>query len=417
MDKVIVMRPLLRLSRSLLPLFLLSACGGGGGGGGGSTPSPSAPAISAFSASPAQVQPGQSVTLSWTVQGATSLTISPGVGSVDGLTSRAVTPAASTTYVLTAANPSGSVTASTTVTVASAPYPPGLASGNLQVGGVTREFRVYTPAGLTGPPKALVLVLHGGGGAGLNIANPGAHPLSVFRDVADREGLIVVYPGGQPALDGSPGWNDCRSDNQTSSNADDIGFLNALIEQLRTAYGLPTSKVFMAGGSNGAQMTLSYALAGPANVAAVASSNGNMAKTPKTGACSASPPRRLPVLMVHGTADPAMPYAGGCVANLGGNCNRGQVISAEATRDVWRQANGATGTPVETVFNGDPSDAGPANRLVYSGASDVEWWRMDGAGHPVASQTVLVPTTPESGRQNRDVEFAEIAWSFFKSKL
>ena len=405
MDKIILMRHRLRFSRGLLPVFLLAACGGGGGGG--STPAPSAPAISAFSASPAQVQPGQSVTLSWTVQGATALSISPGVGSVDGLSSRAVTPAASTTYVLTAANPSGSVTASTTVTVASAPYPPGLA----------REFRVYTPAGLTGPPKALVLVLHGGGGAGLTIANPGAHPLSVFRDVADREGLIVVYPGGQPALDGSPGWNDCRSDNQTSSNADDIGFLNALIEQLRTAYGLPTSKVFMAGGSNGAQMTLSYALAGPANVAAVASSNGNMAKSPKTGACSASPPRRLPVLMVHGTADPAMPYAGGCVANLGGNCTRGQVISAEATRDVWRQANGATVTPVQTVFNGDTSDPGPANRLVYSGASDVEWWRMDGAGHPVASQKVLVPTTPESGSQNRDVEFAEIAWSFFKARL
>jgi polyhydroxybutyrate depolymerase len=401
----------------IMPMIgvLLAACGGGGGGG--STPAPSAPAISAFSASPAQVQPGQSVTLSWTVQGATSVTISPGVGSVDGLSSRAVTPAAGTTYVLTAANPSGSVTASTTVTVASAPYPPGLAPGNLQVGGVTREFRVYTPAGLTGPPKALVLVLHGGGGAALNIANPGAHPLSVFRDVADREGLIVVYPGGQPALDGSPGWNDCRSDNQTSSNADDIGFLNALIEQLRTAYGLPTSKVFMAGGSNGAQMTLSYALAGPANVAAVASSNGNMAKSPKAGACSASPPRRLPVLMVHGTADPAMPYAGGCVANLGGNCTRGQVISAEATRDVWRQANGATGTPVQTVFNGDTSDPGPANRLAYHGPSDVEWWRMDGAGHPVASQKVLVPTTPESGSQNRDVDFAEIAWAFFKSKL
>jgi hypothetical protein len=42
---------------------------------------------------------------------------------------------------------------------------------------------------------------------------------------------------------------------------------------------------------------------------------------------------------------------------------------------------------------------------------------MDGAGHPVASQKVLVPTTPESGSQNRDAEFAEIAWAFFKSKL
>ena len=401
----------------IMPMIglLLVACGGGGGGG--STPAPSAPAISAFSASSAQVQPGQSVTLSWTVQGATSLTISPGVGSVVGLSSQTVSPAATTTYVLTAANAFGSVTASTTVTVASAPYPPGLAPGNLQVGGVTREFRVYTPSGMTGPPKALVLVLHGGGGAGLNIANPGAHPLSVFRDVADREGFIVVYPGGQPATDGSPGWNDCRSDNQTSSNANDIAFLNALIEQLRTGYGLPTSKVFMAGGSNGAQMTLSYALAGPANVAAVASSHGNMAKTPKPGACSALPPRRLPVLMVHGTEDPAMPYAGGCVANQGGLCNRGEVVSAEATRDFWRQANGATGTPVQTVFNGNTSDPGPANRLFYSGPSDVEWWRLDGAGHPVTSQKVLIPTSPESGPQNRDVEFAEIAWAFFKSKL
>ncbi len=395
---------------------LLAACGGGGSGTGSGTPA-GPPIISVFAASAAQVQPGQSTTLSWTVQGATSLTISPGVGSVDGFSSRTVSPEVSTTYVLTAANPSGSVTASTTVTVAPAPYPPGLASGSLQVGGVTREFRVYTPAGMTGSPKALVLVLHGGGGIGLGIANPGAHPLSVFRDVADREGFVVVYPGGLPALDGSPGWNDCRSDNQTSSQADDIGFLNALIERLRSQYGLPGARVFMAGGSNGAQMTLSYAMAGPANVAAVASSNGNMAKTPKTGACSASPPRRLPVLMVHGTADPAMPYAGGCVANLGGNCNRGQVISAEATRDVWRQANGATGTPVQTVFNGDTSDPGPANRLVYSGPSHVEWWRMDGGGHPVASQKVLVPTSTESGPQNRDVEFAEIAWAFFKSKL
>ncbi|MFM8820572.1 MAG: alpha/beta hydrolase family esterase, partial [Phenylobacterium sp.] len=355
----------------LIPLIglLLAACGGGGGGsGGGVTPTP--PVISAFTASAAQIQPGQTATLSWTVQGATSLSINQGVGSVDGATSRTVSPGATTTYVLTAANASGSVTASTTVTVAAAPYPPGLVSGNLQVGGVTREFRIYTPAGLTAAPKAVVLVLHGGGGEGLEVANPGAHPLSIFQDVADRESFIVVYPGGRPATDGSPGWNDCRSDNLTSSNADDIGFLNALIEQLRTQYGLPTSKVFMAGGSNGAQMTLSYALAGPANVAAVASSNGNMAKTPKTGACSASPSRRLPVLMVHGTADSAMPYAGGCVANLGGNCNRGQVISAEATRDFWRQANGATGTPVQTVFNSNTTDPGPANRLAYSGPSE-----------------------------------------------
>jgi hypothetical protein len=35
----------------------------------------------------------------------------------------------------------------------------------------------------------------------------------------------------------------------------------------------------------------------------------------------------------------------------------------------------------------------------------------------VASRSVLIATDPVSGAQNRDVEFAEIAWAFFRSRL
>ena len=91
-----------------------------------------------------------------------------------------------------------------------APYPAGLSSATLVVGGLTREYRVHVPPSVTTAPAAVVLVLHGGGGAGLEVANLGAHPLSVFRTVADREGFVVVYPGGMPAADRSAGWNDCR---------------------------------------------------------------------------------------------------------------------------------------------------------------------------------------------------------------
>jgi len=122
--------------------------------------------------------------------------------------------------------------------------------------------------------------------------------------------------------------------------------------------------------------------------------------------------------MAHGTADPAMPYAGGCVANLGSDCLRGRVISAEATRNVWLSANGlAEISPVQTVFDTNKTDPGPANRFAYAGGSPVEWWRMDGGGHPVSSRTVLVASSPASGPQNRDVEFAEIAWNFFNKSL
>ncbi|MFM8509594.1 MAG: hypothetical protein ACKOCU_04610, partial [Betaproteobacteria bacterium] len=80
------------------------------------------------------------------------------------------------------------------ITPIAAPYPAGLSDQTLAVVGVNRQYRVHVPAGLTSP-KAVVLVLHGGGGEGLNVANTGQHPLSVFRSVADREGFVAVYPG------------------------------------------------------------------------------------------------------------------------------------------------------------------------------------------------------------------------------
>lgn len=299
-----------------------------------------------------------------------------------------------------------------------APYPVGLSDASLQVGVVTRQYRVHVPTGVTTAPVALVLVLHGGGGEGLGVADAGSHPLSVFRTVADREGFVVVYPGGLPARDGNAGWTDCRADNLVAGDADDIAFLDALIERVSGQYGLPTTKVFMAGGSNGAQMTMAYAITRAANIAAIATSSGNLPQTPKAGGCSGPPSRRIPVLMTHGTADTLMPYGGGCVANLGGACNRGRVIGAEATRDWWLDATGLTGaTPLQSVVDIDKTDAGPANRFVYGAAPPVEWWRLDGAGHTAASRSVLVSPSSVAGVQNRDVEFAEVAWAFFKARL
>lgn len=410
---------------SLLALSVFSACGGGGGANSEPStslpPTASLPTISSFTASPSSIMTGQSSTLSWATSGATSLSIDNSIGDVTGVTSRAVSPAVTTTYMLTARNSAGSVTASTTVTVTqpnAGPYPAGLSDATIQVGAVTRDYRVHVPPGVTTSPMALVLVLHGGGGEGLNVANTGAHPLSVFRTVADREGFVVVYPGGLPARDGGAGWSDCRADNDIAGDVDDIGFLDALIARLRTQYGLPTSKIFMTGGSNGAQMTLAYAITRANNIAAIAASSGNLPQNPKSGECSGAPSRRVPILMTNGTADTLMPYGGGCVANLGGACNRGRVISAEATRDWWLNNNSLTGvTPSVSITNLDANDGGPANRFIYGGSSPVEWWRLDGAGHTAASRAVLVPTNSDRGIQNRDIEFAEVAWAFFKARL
>ncbi len=85
------------------------------------------PSISSFTATPSTIPTGQSSLLSWTISGATSLSIDNGVGAVTG-TSKLVSPSNTTTYKLTATNSAGSVSAMATVTVDSAPQPPSISS-------------------------------------------------------------------------------------------------------------------------------------------------------------------------------------------------------------------------------------------------------------------------------------------------
>ncbi len=82
-----------------------------------------APEINAFTASAPVIQVGGSVDLSWTVNGADTLTLNPGAVDVTGLTTTNLSPGATTTYTLTATNTFGSSTANVTVTVIAGPIP------------------------------------------------------------------------------------------------------------------------------------------------------------------------------------------------------------------------------------------------------------------------------------------------------
>ena len=81
-----------------------------------------APVVSAFTATPASITSGGSSTLAWTVSGATTLSIAPGVGTVTG-SSVVVNPTTTTVYTLTASGAGGNTTAAATVTVTPFPVP------------------------------------------------------------------------------------------------------------------------------------------------------------------------------------------------------------------------------------------------------------------------------------------------------
>lgn len=82
------------------------------------------PVINSFNASPSSISAGDSSSLSWTVSGAASVSIDQGIGNVALTGTRAVAPAATTIYTLTASSTGGMVTATTQVIVTGAAPPP-----------------------------------------------------------------------------------------------------------------------------------------------------------------------------------------------------------------------------------------------------------------------------------------------------
>jgi len=86
----------------------------------GCSPAPSVPVVTSFLSDPQVIESGGTSTLTWEVSNATTVTISPVVGSVALIGTFVVSPQETTTYTLTATNTAGNVTANVNVTVSSA---------------------------------------------------------------------------------------------------------------------------------------------------------------------------------------------------------------------------------------------------------------------------------------------------------
>jgi polyhydroxybutyrate depolymerase len=163
-----------------------------------------------------------------------------------------------------------------------------------------RWYDITLPAKPEGAP--LILALHGGGGDPDQFATS-----SGLARAATRAGFAVAFPAGS----GRRGerlltWNGGYCCGYAArQGVDDIGFLKQVITDAATRFGVDGAGVYLTGMSNGSIMVETFAARNPGLVRAVAGVSGTM----DTSHSRVKGP--VPALIIHGTADSMVPYAGG----------------------------------------------------------------------------------------------------------
>lgn len=282
-----------------------------------------------------------------------------------------------------------------------------------------RHYLLATPEQAASGKRPLVIVLHGHTGSASQVfgREHGKAPMQEWLAIADREQVLVIAPDGAIGSDGKSGWNDCRADAPSNPHTDDVGFIGALIDKAVADHNADRSRVYVIGMSNGGGMAYRLAVDMPSRLAGIAAVS---APWPANSLCP-TPHQALPVLIVHGTADKIVPYAGG---EVGGFLlhGRGAVPSVADTLAVWRTLDKVPTASADTAFaHRNPSDKTSAQRFVWGDDSrrlQVEFIKIEGGGHtePSMRHRMQWAYTALLGAQNGDVETAEEAWTFFKDK-
>jgi len=263
-------------------------------------------------------------------------------------------------------------------------------NGSMIHNGIQRDYILYIPAiydGSTDVP--LVLNFHGYG----SNANEQMF-YGDFRDIADTEGFLLVHPQGT-IKNGDQQWNVGFLGN--GNTTDDVGFTEALIDELANLYTINLDRVYATGMSNGGFMSFLLACQLSEKIAAVASVTGSM--TPDTyDACNAQQP--TPILQIHGTGDSNVLYNGDTWTR-----------SIEDVISYWVNYNNCETSPTTTALTDiNRLDGSTVEHIIYSGGDNgvtTEHMKIIGGGHTWPSSAITLPGT------NQDINASMEIWHFF----
>ncbi|MBI5607590.1 MAG: hypothetical protein HY902_01770 [Deltaproteobacteria bacterium] len=266
-----------------------------------------------------------------------------------------------------------------------------------------RAFTLHVPANWDGHSSLPVVVaFHGGGGSRASadrVTCPGGatdSPLC-FSARAQAHGFAVVLPDGTGsrvlsnvrtwnAGGGHDDWN-CTSGHACQSGVNDAAYFDALLQEVGALLPIDNKRIFLTGLSNGGAMAHRLACERSAVVAAIATVGAGNQFAAAGGAC----PNPVPVLHIHGTADPCWTYETSQQACSGDN--NGRKIGAEPSVAGWVARNKCSATFADEDIPDAASDGTRTTRRTWQGCSaPVQLLRVDGGGHTWPGGHPYLPT-------------------------
>lgn len=271
----------------------------------------------------------------------------------------------------------------------------------IDVRGRSRSYTLYAPASVNeSKPAPLVIALHGGLGQGRTMA-----ALSGFSQLADREGFLVAYPDGLRRH-----WRDGRTMPQgmLADDADDVGFISALIDDAAKLHPVDPKRVFATGMSNGAIFSNYLALKLSDHIAAIAPVAGGIATEV---AADFHPAAAVSVLIINGRDDPLVPFDGGAVGKT-----HGSIVSTDTALHLWLDADALRGEAEQRDIAAKKAGDCSEQWRSWSGGrngSAVTVIALEGGGHtwpggkPYLPKAIVGAVCPE-------LDATRTIWEFFK---
>jgi polyhydroxybutyrate depolymerase len=218
---------------------------------------------------------------------------------------------------------------------------------------VSRSVIIQAPAVSDAATKyPLVFAFHGRGGNN-------NHWVNTLSQFTDSGAFIGIYPQGH-----LNSWNL----GPEPSTADDVAFVNTIVETLLTYTNVDSEKIFAIGSSNGAGMvntlaakTQHFKAIAPVASQLIASINISLQTKP------------VSIFQINGAQDDVIPIEGG--ERFGHS-----FFSAYESAQKWAVQFGCDLSPVETTIAGNAS-------YIFSGCSDqavVQYLRVENAGHGIS---------------------------------